>query len=644
MKKCLLFLLLLLNYPADAQVRLPRLISDNMVLQRDIQVNIWGWATAGEQFVISFLGKQYEVLTGSDGRWKLTLPPMSAGGPFDMHIKATNEIIIRNVLIGDVWVCSGQSNMELPMERLKDKYPEVIAAADNPAIRQFNVSTRMEWQQRTDDYASGSWEMATRQTILKFSGVGYFFARSLYEQYHVPIGLIKAASGGSTAEAWLSDEGLRQFPEHEAVAAMFKRKGYVDSLRASEKRNNDLWYDHIYQHDKGLLSAVKWFDTSYQSTDWRTMKVPGYWYQQGLGDVHGAIWFRREVQVPARMAGKPARLFLGNVVDRDSVYLNGQLIGSIQYQYPPRKYTIPAGLLKEGRNTLVVRVINYSGHGGFYKGKPYRLFTEKDTIELAGDWQYKPGVLTPPVAPAVTYYTQPLGLFNGMIAPMLSYAIKGVIWYQGEANAGKPDEYRRLFPALINNWRQQWKGMQPFSDFPFLYVQLASYMESHPEPSSSDWARLREAQLQTLSVPNTAMAVTIDIGEWNDIHPLNKADVGKRLALAAQHIAYGDSAVVYSGPQYKSMRYAGDSIIIQFDHTGSGLTFKGDSLRHFAIAGANKKYRWAHAKVVNNEVVVWHESIRKPVVVRYAWADNPEGANLCNKEGLPAGPFEGIGN
>jgi sialate O-acetylesterase len=640
MKKWILFILpIILHTLAQGQVRLPRLISDNMVLQRDIQVNIWGWATAGEQVTVSFMDQQYEIITGADGRWKISLPPMKAGGPYDMQIKGSNELTIRNILIGDVWVCSGQSNMELSMDRLKDKYPAVIASAANPAIRQFNVATRMEWQQPQQDYAGGSWEMATSQSVLQFTGVGYFFARTLYEKYHVPIGIIKAASGGSTAEAWLSDEGLRQFPGYAATAASFKRPQYVDSLRRRDKENNDNWYATLWQKDAGMQAAVKWFDTSYHANGWKTMRIPGYWHDQGLPDVHGVVWFRKRIQVPPGLAAQPSRLFLGNIVDRDSVYLNGQLVGTTPYQYPPRKYNLPAGTLRTGDNTLVIRVINYSGKGGFYKDKPYRLFAGKDTVDLQGEWQYKMGASLPAIPPAVTYYTQPLGLFNGMIAPMLPYAIKGVIWYQGEANTRKPEEYHTLFAALINNWRQQWNGVQPFSDFPFLYAQLTSFMEVRQQPSASNWAMLREAQLKTLSVPNTAMAVTTDIGEWNDIHPLNKEDVGKRLALAAQYLAYKDSMIVYAGPQYEGMKIEGNEIVLRFTHTGSGLAIRGDSLQHFAIAGPDKRFRWAHAKIVNNEIRVWHESIPHPVAVRYAWADNAQGANLYNKEGLPASPF-----
>ncbi|PWV56234.1 sialate O-acetylesterase [Chitinophaga sp. S165] len=634
----LLLLSIVICCSVRAQVRLPRLISDNMVLQREAQLNIWGWATAGEKVLLGFAGKQYETITPADGRWQVAIPPMEAGGPYDLTIDGSNHITVKNIVIGDIWICSGQSNMETPMSRLKDKYPAVIAAAHNPNIRAFNPATRMEWQRPLDDFQTGSWEMADPQTVLQFSGVAYFFAKTIYEQYNIPIGIIKVAAGGSTIEGWISEEALQRTPAYANVLRL-KQPGYMDSIRQADQKASDDWYYHLWKQDKGIQTTTQWSDSSYVPENWNTMNIPGYWHDQGLTNIHGSVWFRKTIQVPAAMTGQPARLFLGNIVDRDSVYLNGHLIGATQYQYPPRKYPVPAGMLKEGPNTIVVRVINYSGNGGFYKDKVYQLFTTTDTINLEGPWQYQLGASTDPIPPSIPFYTQPLGLYNAMIAPLLPFAMKGVLWYQGEANSDNPTAYKTLLETLIKDWRMKWTGMQPMQNFPFLYVQLPNYMVSHPQPTNSNWALLRESQLKALSVPNTAMAVAIDIGEWNDIHPLNKEDVGKRLALAARKLAYQDSLVVSSGPLYKNMTSEGHKIIIQFINTGSGLIAKNGPLKQFAIAGPDKQFRWAHAEIKGNKVIVWHEAISKPVAVRYAWADNPEGANLYNKEGLPASPF-----
>jgi sialate O-acetylesterase len=624
----------LLFVKITAQVKLPRLISDSMILQRDANVKIWGWSTIDEKVTVTFYNKTYRTIAGKDGKWMIILSPMHAGGPFDMQIDGSNHITIKNILIGDVWVCSGQSNMELPMERVKDKYSGIITAADNSHIRQFNVSTNYNFHASQQDLPSGNWETTTPQSVLHFTAVGYFFAKALYEKYHVPIGLIKSAVGGSPAEAWLSQDALKQFPAYLYKSDTLKNDVYVDSIKKSDKANNDAWYNNIWQNDKGLHEEKKWVDTSYDASSWPTMNLPGYWKDAGISS-NGIVWFRKEFNVSSNMLNKSLRLFLGTIVDRDSVYINGIFVGTTQYQYPPRKYIVPAGLLKEGKNILVVRVINYAGSGGFTKDKPYKLFATNDTIDLKGTWQYKLGTTSEPIATSTSFQYMPGGLYNAMTAPLINYSIKGVIWYQGEANASRASEYHQLFSALIKDWRQKWQQ----GIFPFLYVQLANFMQTKEEPSESNWALLREAQLKTLSLSNTGMAVTTDIGEWNDIHPLNKEDVGKRLALAAEKVAYYDKNIVYSGPLYQSMKIDGNKIIMSFTNIGSGLMAKNGELKYFSIAGKDKKFVWAKAIIKNNTVIVWNDTIKDPVAVRYAWADNPESANLYNKKGLPASPF-----
>ncbi len=472
---------------------------------------------------------------------------------------------------------------------------------------------------------------------MRFTATGYFFAKALYEKYKVPIGLIHASVGGSPAEAWLSEDALKEFPNHLATMQKFRDSDYVNQIANNDKAISDAWYNLLKQKDKGLTDSQKpWFDTTYDASDWATMNVPGYWADGKLGNVNGVVWFRKEFNVPASMAGKPAKLLVGRIVDSDTTYINGKFVGTISYQYPPRRYDVPENLLVEGKNIIVVRVVSNAGRGGFVLDKPYQLSAGGQTIDLKGQWQYKLGATMDPLPGKTFIEWQPMGLYNGMISPLLNYTIKGVIWYQGESNAERPLEYQKLFPAVITDWREKWN----LGNFPFLYVQLPNFMEAKAQPFESNWAELREAQLKTLSVPNTAMAVAIDIGEWNDIHPLNKEDVGKRLALAAQRVAYGDKTVVYSGPIYKSIKIEGNKIIVTFENTGSGLVVKGGGeLKYFAIAGADKKFVWANAEIVGDKVVVWNDKVTNPLAVRYAWADNPEGANLYNKEGLPASPF-----
>lgn len=633
----LCFYLLLFSQTAFCQVRLPLLVSDGMVLQRDANVKVWGWAAEGEKVTIDFNGKTYHATAGTDGKWAVVLSESKAGGPYHMDIKASNHITLKNILIGDVWVCSGQSNMVLPMDRVKYRYEEAIANSSNPSIRQFIGPDRYDFNKPREDFQSGRWESANPETILKFTAAGYFFAKELFEKYRVPTGLINTALGGSPAEAWLSEDALQAFPEHLDTAKKFRDNAYRNRIIEKDKATSDAWYGRIRQLDKGLAKGQQsWFEPSYDASEWATMDVPGYWADEGLGHVNGVVWFRKEIDIPASMTNQPVKLWLGRIVDADQTYVNGTMVGGVTYQYPPRIYDLPPDSLKPGRNVIAIRIINNTGRGGFVPDKSYRLSAAGQTIDLKGQWQYKLGATMDPLPGKTFIEWQPLGLYNGMIAPLLNYTIKGVIWYQGESNTGEPLEYQKLFPALIADWRGKWNQ----GSFPFLYVQLANFMEAQDKPSESNWAELREAQLKALSVPNTAMAVTTDIGEWNDIHPLNKEDVGKRLALAAQKVAYGDEEVVSSGPIYHSMKVQANKIIITFTNIGSGLMAKGGGeLKHFAIAGSNRQFFWAKAKIQGDKVIVWNDDITHPVAVRYAWADNPEGANLYNQEGLPASSF-----
>jgi sialate O-acetylesterase len=626
------------GHAATAQVRLPRLVSDGMVLQRDQPVRIWGWAKPGEGVNVAFQGKTYKATTGADGQWRVTLPAMKAGGPYEMSLKASNQLTVKDVLVGDVWLCSGQSNMETPMSRLRDKYPEVIAQAANPKIRQYEVPLTYNFQRPQQDVTGGKWIAADPQTVLKFSGVAYFFAREINAKYQVPVGIIKDAVGGSPAEAWLSADALKQFPTYEQQGAKYKDSAMVASIKQRESTAVANWYQTLYKADQGeARGQQKWSAPDYNASTWATMNVPGYWADQTpLGPVNGVVWFRREVEVPAAMVGQPARLELGTLVDADSTYLNGQLVGSTGYQYPPRKYEVKAGVLKPGKNVVTVRLINNGGRGGFTPEKKYELTAAGQTLDLRGPWQYKLGAAMPPTPGTTTFQYQPGGLFNGMIAPVLPYGIKGVLWYQGESNTGHPQDYQALMMSLIGDWRKHFAQ----SKLPFLYVQLANFMAVKPEPGESGWAAVRDAQRRTLAVPHTGMAVITDAGEWNDIHPLDKQTPGHRLALAAQKVAYGDTKVVSSGPLYQGMQVGGNKVTLSFTGVGSGLVAKGSGpLKGFAIAGADKKFVWAQAKIEGNKVVVWSEQVANPTVVRYAWADNPEGVNLYNREGLPASTF-----
>ncbi|WP_086593438.1 sialate O-acetylesterase [Hymenobacter crusticola] len=631
--------LLLSAQPSAADVRLPRLVSDGMVLQRDTNLGIWGWAAPGEKVTLTFNGKTYHATTGTDGKWRVSLPAQKAGGPFQMEIAGTNRLTVKDVLVGDVWLCSGQSNMETPMSRVRDKYPQEVAQANNPRIRQFNVPLTYAFSGPKSDVTGGSWVAADPQSILQFSAVAYFFAKEISAKYQVPVGIIKDAVGGSPAEAWLSADALKQFPAYEQQGAKYKDSTLVAGIKQREGAAVAEWYKRLHQTDLGEAPGQpKWSAADYNASGWATMNVPGYWANQTpLGPVNGVLWFRKEIDVPAAMVGQPARLELGTLVDADSTYINGQLVGTTGYQYPPRKYDFKPGVLKAGKNVIVVRLISNGGRGGFTMDKTYQLTAGGQTIDLRGPWQYKLGATMQPTPGTTTFQYQPGGLYNGMIAPVIPYAVKGVLWYQGESNAGHPEDYQALLTSLINDWRKQ---MQKPA-LPFIYAQLPNFMAVKKEPSESGWAALRDAQRRTLAVPNTGMAVLLDVGEWNDIHPLDKQTVGHRLALAAEKVAYAEKNVVASGPLYQSLQVNGNKVTLTFSSAGSGLVAKGDGeLKYFAVAGADKKYVWANAKIEGNKVVVWSDQVANPVSVRYAWADNPEGTKLYNKEGLPASTFQ----
>lgn len=624
--------------PCSAAIRLPQLVADGMVLQRDAKVKIWGWADVGENITIKFQHKTYRAVTDQSGSWKIILQPMKAGGPYTMELAGKNQITIRDILIGDVWFGSGQSNMVFPVERVKEKYPDEIAQANYPQIRNFFVKTEADVTREHADLLPGKWVKADAVTVLGFGATSWFFAKQLYQKYHVPIGIINSSVGGTPIEAWISSEGLKNIEAYSKRIAQFGNAAFMDSVMKARSSPKDVFNRSVNGPDKGLTESKPWYDPTYVLHNWHRFWLPGYWADQGIKNLNGVVWFRKEINLPASAAGENAKLFLGRIIDADQTYVNGRLVGSITYQYPPRRYTVPAGLLKPGKNIIVIRVVNASGKGGFVPDKPYYLTMGKDTLDLRGDWQYRVGQAFEPVSinPEFVAQNEPAALYNAMVAPVINYTVKGIVWYQGETNIIKAAEYGILLKALIADWRNKWKQQ----NIPFIYAQLPNFNEVQYLPGESDWALLREGQLNALGVSNTGMAVTIDAGEWNDIHPLNKKTVGERLARAAEHVAYGDVNVVPSGPIFQSAKIDGGKIEISFKNTGSGLVAgDGDELSQFAIAGADKKFIWAKAIIKDDKVLVWNDKIAAPLYVRYAWADNPDGANLYNTEGLPASPF-----
>lgn len=625
----------LLSAPLHAEVSLPKLIADGMVLQRETELKIWGWADPGEAVSVQFDGETYSTDADGSGNWQVMLPQQPAGGPHTMEIRGDNTIAIDDILVGDVWLASGQSNMEYPLRRILPPYGEPIELHYTDQIRQFAVPQRYAFKQPQKDLDGGQWQKASAEKLPEFTAVGYFFAERLHAQQGVPIGLINASLGGSPAEAWLSETELKKFPQHYRELQRFKDDALIEKIQRADKKRSDQWYRDVDARDAGLDGDTPvWAKEALDTSGWKTLGVPGYWADTEGEAVNGAVWLRRTFNLPGHLSGRDAVLALGRIVDADTTYINGHKVGNTTYLYPRRRYPVPAELLRAGENTIAIRVLNQRGRGGFVADKPYQLRFGYKYIDLRGDWQYRIGAQMDPLAGQTFVRWQPSGLYNGMIHPLLNYPVKGAIWYQGESNVGRAAEYKKLFPAMIRDWRNRWH-----SDFPFLFVQLANFLEAKDSPGDSDWARLREAQASALALPDTAMAVTIDIGEWNDIHPLDKKTVGDRLALAAQELAYGESEVTGSGPQFESMKVDGDHVLLAFSDAAGGLVARGGPPRTFALAGEDRQFHWAEADIVGDRIALHSDRVPNPVAVRYAWADNPDGANLYNSAGLPAAPF-----
>lgn len=625
-------MLLLLAAPAFCDVQLPKIFGDNMVLQRDKDINIWGWANPKEKVTVQLNKQSKIVITGKDGKWKLSLAAEAAGGPYQLIVKGKNTITINNVLIGDVWICSGQSNMEWTLQNTNNATEE-IRQANYPSIRHFEVPKSVATEPQKD-LKGGSWKVATPENAWSFTAVGYFFARELTKELNVPIGLLHTSWGGTHSETWTSKEAFQGSDEFKEMIASMPAIN-IDSL-AKQKATATLKRIEQLQGPIDVpASAIKNYkEISFDDSQWKTMTAPGAWEGQSLGDFDGIVWYRKSFDISAVEAGKEATIELAMVDDIDISFVNGQEIGRTNGYNVKRSYRIPAGILKAGSNVVAVRVEDTGGGGGIHGDKSQmKIIIGNSERSLAGTWRFRVESLAKG-ALSIGPNSYPTLLFNAMISPVTPLAIKGVIWYQGESNAWRGYQYRKAFPLMITDWRKHWRQ----GDFPFYFVQLASYNAG--SKNGSNWAELREAQTQTLSLPNTGMAVTSDIGEPNDIHPRNKQDVGKRLAAIALNRTYAKPRVD-SGPMYKSMEVKDDKIILTFTDTGGGLITKDKYgyRKGFEIAGENQKFQFAKAYIEGNTVVVYHDNIKNPVAVRFGWADDASENNLFNVEGFPAIPF-----
>ena len=630
---------------APNEVRLPAVFGDHMVLQRDAGNAVWGFGEPGGEVSVtaSWDGAPVRARVDAGGRWTVTLKTPGAGGPHSIRVAGSNEIVLDDVMIGEVWICSGQSNMEWSINQVRrfyetdDAWEAMLATADLPRVRLFNVARQFDGVPMDD--CSGRWWTCSPESVIGFSAVGFFFGRELHAELDVPIGLIGSNWGGTVAEAWTSAEALRRHGEFDdaldRIAAIEADEGSVDAEFAARKAD---WWNTLAAKDPA--SKQRLYASSSEDAAWSgTMAVPSLW-EGDLDDFDGVLWMRRDVELPAAWAGRPLTLELGPIDDMDSTWFNGQKVGGAEepgFWSTPRRYDVPAGVAVAGVNTVTVRVVDTGGAGGFSGEADAHALRDAtgDAIPLAGTWRWARGAEMGelprfPTRPGIGR-NSPTALFNGMIAPLVPYGIRGAIWYQGESNRTRGRQYRTLFPAMIEDWRLRFGHL-----FPFYFVQIAPYGYRN---DTGEAAELREAQMMTLAAsPNTGMAVTMDVGDPKDIHPLDKETVAHRLARWALSRTYGRVDLVCSGPLYRSMRVSGSKVRLTFDHVGGGLVADGGALTHFTIAGEDRVFHAAAARIDGGTVVVSSPQVTRPFAVRYGWgaADEP---NLRNVEKLPASSF-----
>ena len=651
-------------------------------MQRDAPFPI----RSNKKLTVSFMGKTYEAFPAanhpaknSDDKWLITLDPAPEGGPFEMEITSDEGAeLIRDIYLGDVWLCSGQSNMEMPMQRLRDlyggewedlKHKEQFLTPDSrlPIIRQFKAAHEFDFKAPREELTSGNWVSVSSETLDEFSATAWFFAKELYKKYDIPIGLVNTAWGGTPVESWMSEEALADFPKKIAQG-----KQYADDVLCGEITTNTgdaiaEWEKNLTCNDEGIKN--NWHNEQTDISNWQEITLPRDFCEAGLSKFCGVIWLAMEFDVKPDFASSYAKVLLGTIVDSDSVFINGIKIGSTDYRYPPRVYPCD-NLIKKGKNRIVIRVTCFNGEGGITKDKPFRIAAretspkaKKEPIELTGVWKYKIGAVAPMRPLEFFFQRQPVGNYNAMIAPLLKFPMKGVIWYQGESNEANPYEYAKLFMSMILDWRKTYnkeqlkvnneKSAVNLMCLPFLFVQLPIFRFMTDNSEDSRWAVLREAQASALSLPVTGMAAALEFGEWNDLHPLDKKNVGCRLFLAAEKILFGADNTS-PGPVVREQRTEDNrqKVFIYFDNCGSGLVIKdlntnsfgisrkdGENCAFVTVIGSNGQNRLPVKIEGTDSVSIDASSVPNPKKILYAWADNPRDRQLFNTEGLPMLPF-----
>ena len=628
----------------EAKVTMPQLFQNGMVLQRGKAIPVWGKADAGEAVTVTLNKKKVATVADTDGRWRVDLPQMKAGGPFELKV---NDLTIDDVFIGDVWLLSGQSNIDVTIERVYPNYTDEIDNYSLDKVRLFRVQNDTDTHGVKDDIrpTSINWKPLTKQNAWLFSAVGSFLGKRMFEKTGVAQGIIVNSWGGTPIEAWISADSLRRdYPMLVKRVEFFQNDNYVRAQMQANGEASRRWNEMLNKED----NVQSYAQPDFQDNDW-TVIDQNNWNWRGTG----SVWLRQHITIDKAHAGKPARLLLGTLYDQDVTYLNGKQIGQTGYQYPPRRYDIPEGLLREGDNVIAIRFINKNGAVHFIPEKPYMLCfgddrlsqnpMPKDVIPLSPSWKFHLGAEMPPCPGGdVSLQNLPTTLYNAVLHPLAPYAVSGVVWYQGESNTGNPRPYEQYLTTMINNWRTLWQ--QP--GLPFVVVQLANYdgrqqtgmprpIVYQAEPSNSGWAQLREAQrLVAKKMNNVELASAIDLGETVDIHPLRKREVAERIGLCFERMVYNNKKVRLM-PEIVSTQVEGTTVVLTFDQPLRPCA----ELAEFEVAGSDGRFQNAPARAEGNTVVIT-SPIANPVCVRHAWKDNPIRLNAYTESGLPVGPFE----
>ncbi|WP_294549389.1 sialate O-acetylesterase [uncultured Bacteroides sp.] len=631
----IIWLLLLYAISIQAEVKLPGIFSDRMILQRDVPIPVWGWAEPKETVVIDFDGKQYKTRASQTGEWSVNLPKHKAGGPYELKI---NRTTLQDVYVGDVYLCSGQSNMELTVKRVMDKYRDEIMSYENNLIRYTKTKYAYNFIEPQQD-SENEWKICTQENALNFAALCYFFAKEMQAEKGVAIGIINSSWGGTNIAAWSTRQSLEKYAKFKKKlqSAQYFNPNYPDSVKQAEKELTNQW--HRQQSANDLGNKEKWTQDGFNDSDWKEVDVfNSNWGGNWNAPANGVHYFRQRINIPASLAGQKATLRVGTLKDADATYINGVCVGKTSYQYPPRIYQVPEGTLRAGENEITIRLVSNAGRPAFVKGKPYQLEVGGQTIPLAATWKHKIGCTMGRIPSTTGFQNEPTGLYNSMIHPLRNYAIRGAIWYQGESDTGPEGSklYEGHLIDLVNDWRAQWNN----KNLPFVIVQLANYQQRSNKPVESGNARVREGQRRaTLQLKNAGLATAIDLGESNDIHPLNKKDLAHRCVLQMKKLSFGEKNIVAEGPMAETAELKEDGRIVISFSKGTGTLKQAEALEGIAVAGKDGKYKFVKAYTEGDKVIAQWEGKGIPASIRYAWENNPP-SSIYNTEGLPASSFQ----